>query len=324
MSDGPLTDVEYRAFLNMWLCRFIFCGKANEPTLNHIVMAEDLAAGTPIPLGKYLLGSVYHMLHQTTYLMHTSKKIPYVNGPWWFVQMWLQLYMPQIVAIDLNNRHFPSTNYMEGETQSTKGCQTYGEAASTVSINKDIGQLFELFFRGFANPLWFPYLDNDKRTLPCEFSFETGCNDVHSIAIFNAFIHPCILLAEFCGGRLVHTTFEYYQPNMMASQLECGQVPTRLFLHEFLKPREDIKESIEARRIFEYKCNTTFYAPKPFVPQTFAHPSFILWWQELHDHIFDMPVHPLCLELMPDFQPTLEVIGSSPFLTSVFNHTPPH
>jgi hypothetical protein len=82
MSDGPLTDVEYRAFLNMWLCRFIFCGKANEPTLNHIVMAEDLAAGTPIPLEKYLIGSVYHMLHQTTYLMYTSKKIPCVNGPW--------------------------------------------------------------------------------------------------------------------------------------------------------------------------------------------------------------------------------------------------
>jgi hypothetical protein len=26
-------------------------------------MAEDLATGTSIPLGKYLLGSVYHMLH---------------------------------------------------------------------------------------------------------------------------------------------------------------------------------------------------------------------------------------------------------------------
>jgi hypothetical protein len=41
--------------MNMWLYRFIFCGKANEPTLNHIVMAEDLAVGTPIPLGKYLM-----------------------------------------------------------------------------------------------------------------------------------------------------------------------------------------------------------------------------------------------------------------------------
>jgi hypothetical protein len=58
--------------------------------------------------------------------------------------------MHQIVAVDLNNRHFPSTNYKEGETQSTKGCQTYEEAASTVTINQNIGQLFELLFRGFA------------------------------------------------------------------------------------------------------------------------------------------------------------------------------
>jgi hypothetical protein len=63
MHDGPLTDVEYRAFLNMWLCRFIFSGKANETTLNHIAMAEDLVTGHRIPLGKYVLGSVYHMLH---------------------------------------------------------------------------------------------------------------------------------------------------------------------------------------------------------------------------------------------------------------------
>jgi hypothetical protein len=120
MSDGPLSEVEYKAFLNMWLCRFIFCGKVNEPTLNHIVMAEDLAAGTTIPLVKYLLGSVYHMLHQTTYLMHTSQKISYVNGPWWFVQTWLQLYMHQIVGIDLNTRLFPSANYKEGEPRAPK------------------------------------------------------------------------------------------------------------------------------------------------------------------------------------------------------------
>jgi hypothetical protein len=39
MKDGPLGEIEYRMFLNMWLCRFIFCGKANKPTLNHIAMA---------------------------------------------------------------------------------------------------------------------------------------------------------------------------------------------------------------------------------------------------------------------------------------------
>jgi hypothetical protein len=75
MKDGPLSEVEYRAFLNMWLCRFIFCDKANEPTLNHIAMATRLAAVNRVPLGKFLLGSVYHMLHQTISQMHTGQKI---------------------------------------------------------------------------------------------------------------------------------------------------------------------------------------------------------------------------------------------------------
>jgi hypothetical protein len=46
---------------------------------------------------------------------------------------------------------------------------------------------------------------------------------------------------------------------------------------------------------------------RPFVPITIVHPSFTSWWQELHDHIFNVPVHPLCLELMPDFHPISEV-----------------
>jgi hypothetical protein len=31
----------------------------------------------------------------------------------------------------------------------------------------------------------------------------------------------------------------------MARQLGCGQMPPRLFLHEFLKPREEIKELMQ-------------------------------------------------------------------------------
>jgi hypothetical protein len=189
------------------------------------------------------------------------------------------------------------------------GC-SYGEAASTIIIDQNISQLFELFFRGFTNPLWLPYLNNDNLTLPYEFTFENGCNDARSIEIFNIFIHPCILPAEFCGGRQNHSTYEYYQPNMMARQLGCGQVPPRLFLHEFLKPREEIKESLQAKRVFEYQCSPTIYT-WPFIPTSIAHPLFISWWQELHDHIFNEPVHFFCLELMPDFQPTSEVMHLS-------------
>jgi hypothetical protein len=85
--------------------------------------------------------------------------------------------MHQIVGIDLNTRFFPSSNYHEGEVQVTRGCHTYGEAGSIVPINQNVSQLFELFFKGFPNPLWLPYLDNDNLTLPCEFSFESGRQD---------------------------------------------------------------------------------------------------------------------------------------------------
>jgi hypothetical protein len=85
-------------------------------------MDTCFAAGNHIPLGKYLLGSVYHMLHQTISQMQTGQKILCVNGPWWFVQMWLQLHMHRIVNIALNNRLFPSSSFKEGEVQSTRGC----------------------------------------------------------------------------------------------------------------------------------------------------------------------------------------------------------
>jgi hypothetical protein len=173
----------------------------------------------------------------------------------------------------LNSRFFPLSNHPEGEPQATRGCQNYGEAASTVLVQQDISQLFELFFKGFPNPLWLPYLDNDTLTFPVEFSFEPGRQDGRFLEIINIIIRPCILPAEFNGGRLNVSTYEYYHPNVMARQIGCGQMPPRLFLHEFLKPREEIKESMHSSRVFQYVCSPTIYTC-PFMPTTIAHPTF--------------------------------------------------
>ena len=50
----------------MWLEKFIFCGKTADPTNNTFKTAETLAGGNPVPLGKHLLGSVYHLLHRVS------------------------------------------------------------------------------------------------------------------------------------------------------------------------------------------------------------------------------------------------------------------
>ena len=62
-DESSINDHEYMAFLNMWLERFIFCGSSCGPTYNHKLMAEHLALGKGIPLGKYLLGVAYHLMY---------------------------------------------------------------------------------------------------------------------------------------------------------------------------------------------------------------------------------------------------------------------
>ena len=61
---GPVNIKEQTTFLNMWLDKFVFCGRSAGPTSVYLSAAERLANGVRVPLGRYLLGSVYHLLHQ--------------------------------------------------------------------------------------------------------------------------------------------------------------------------------------------------------------------------------------------------------------------
>jgi hypothetical protein len=63
---GLINDREHTTFLNMWLEKFIFCGKTVGPTTNMQSIVESLATGHLILLGKYLLGSIYSLLHQVS------------------------------------------------------------------------------------------------------------------------------------------------------------------------------------------------------------------------------------------------------------------
>jgi hypothetical protein len=148
-EDSNVDDREYVAFLNMWLKRFIFCGSSCGPSYNHKYLAECLAARNEIPLGKYLLGSVYHLMYQVAAQMLKGEPVHNISGPLWLIQLWLNLYMHKIVRPDLRNLSFPSTNFAEGEEGLIHQCMNYGEAASAVSIAIDIGHLFKKFYRGF-------------------------------------------------------------------------------------------------------------------------------------------------------------------------------
>ena len=57
---------EHAIFLNMWQEKIIFYGRSVGPTYVYLAAAELLANGVKFPLGRYLLRSTYHLLHQVS------------------------------------------------------------------------------------------------------------------------------------------------------------------------------------------------------------------------------------------------------------------
>jgi hypothetical protein len=157
--------------------------------------------------------------------------------------------------------------------------------------------------------LLLPYRENEDLTLPYKFNYEFGCSDKVSTEVFNSFNKPFILPSEFHHGRLVQPSYEFYNPNVAARQLGCGQLPPRIFFSTIIRFREVIRDGIEANKVFELGCTLPTYEPSPFRIIEAAHPLFSSWWQEWHAHICNVPVHPLCQDLQPQFAPDSEVIS---------------
>jgi len=139
---------------------------------------------------------------------------------------------------------------------------SHGEVASAIIIDFDIGHLFKKFYRGFDVDIltWLPYDDeNDELIFPFKFRFESDSLDDEATAIFNSFVKPYVLPAEFCHGHGKMATgsfipgnlltYEFYNSYFVARQFGLGQLP-QLFFKNILKPREDISEVLEAGRVF--------------------------------------------------------------------------
>ena len=141
--------------------------------------------------------------------------------------------------------------------------------------------------------------------------------------IFNSFINPYVLPAEFRHGRgkMVKgssipgnpPTYKFYNPSFEARQFGLGQFPPRLFFKNILKPREDISYVLEASRAFQLGSDIPSFSLHDWVRASFSSNLFDSWWQEWRSHLFCGPVHPLCIALDGEFASDSEVIFHSLF-----------
>ena len=106
-QTGSVGLREQAIFLNTWLGKFIFCGRSVEPTSVYLSAVESLADGHRFPLDRYLLGFVYHLLHQVAEKLILGEPIGNLGGPLWFINMWLNVHMHKCLQFNFFAQQFP-------------------------------------------------------------------------------------------------------------------------------------------------------------------------------------------------------------------------
>ncbi|KAK1644109.1 hypothetical protein QYE76_061914 [Lolium multiflorum] len=91
------------------------------------------------------------------------------NGPWWFIQLWAQLYFRDQIPDfpPLTSCTFPDVNGNDIR------CTSYGQALYGLPgsrlIPKEAAGWFKIFFQGLDNPLFFPYTETEDFENPVSF-----------------------------------------------------------------------------------------------------------------------------------------------------------
>lgn len=160
-----------------------------------------------------------------------NEPISTINGPWWLLQLWMNLHLLKVAVNNLRILRFPSLTYSEAQENNLdeedryRRCSPFGEAASAISINWSTGQFFRGFYKGLSDEVftWFVYLEIAEFELPISFRFETACSDEPSTAIFQHIVKPGLLPVEFRHGReKLSMSYEFYNPSVAADQLGFG------------------------------------------------------------------------------------------------------
>ena len=80
-------------------------------------------------------------MHQVSSKLMMNEPIGTISGPWWLLQLWMNLRMQKVAVNDHRTMSFPSLNYSKAQEKNLdeedkfRQCQSFGEAASAISIS---------------------------------------------------------------------------------------------------------------------------------------------------------------------------------------------
>jgi hypothetical protein len=165
-----------------------------------------------------------------------SQKKLKTSGPWWFIQLWADLYFQSYIP------DFPilADNSFPDQTGRRIRCTSYVPALYSLpgrKLNlKDALGWFKVFYRGLDNPIFFPYTASNSFENPTTFRLDSFANDDNTQQLYSIMICPCFLpVGMSTSNRIIKLGYESYQPVIAARQLGLGQVPPHFFLHHLLR-----------------------------------------------------------------------------------------
>lgn len=312
-EKGTVDAKEHTAFLLTWLDRFAFCNKSTGPTHMYQPLAEQLSIGAEIPLGKHLLGAVYRLLHQVSKKLLAGSPVSNLGGPWWFINLWLNLHLRKALEQDVFQNQFPSEEREDVENPSRRRCMSFGEAVSQMSGDRktpsNVTNIFTLFYNGIAPEFltWYAYEDfDDHFELPISYSLELSNVDPR---ILTAVLCPGILPAEIFASK-ERRSYEFYYPSVVARQFLFGQTPIFPFFAEIVQPRNSVPSGLFYDRLKASMIKDPIIDISDWTAASFTTRAFRVWWREFRQHAFNIATSTYCLKIDADFQIPVNEVNS--------------
>lgn len=307
MEQGSVSEREHVAFLTLWLERFVFCGSTCGPTTNCQHLAQALVSKKQIPLGRYLLGAVYQLLHIATQDLMLKQTVAH-GGPWWFIQLWLTIYTNTMAdRPPLSDSRFPS-KYADHEDPRNRRCMSYGEAASVYpGADQSADDMATWFIRFFTGPPsakmdMFVYTSDRDFELPDDLQLSLINDDMESRELFMIGLTPCLLPVGVFQGRSTSLSYEFYTPMTAARQCGLGQLPISLHLHKLLESRGTVPSALVMNKAMEIELPNLGDCDRLHL-NAFVHINFQTWWQEWAAHIFHRSARFYVTELIQGISP---------------------
>jgi hypothetical protein len=280
---------------------FIFCGPSLAPTKNYLSLAYELAKGATVGLDKLFLREVYRYLHLMSSSLLSQKKLK-TGGPWWFIQLWAQLYFQSYTP------NFPvlADNSFLDQTERRIRCTSYSQALYSLpgsKLNlKDALGWFKVFYRGLDNPIFFPYAASDSFENLITFRLDSFANDDSTQHLYSIMIRPCFHpVSMSTSNRIIKPGYESYQSVVAARQLGLGQVPPHFFVHHLTESRADLPDLVTSQKC--YSLFDDLHIPIPVnLSFTFSTNGFRTWWSMWKDHIFWKALEPMLQQIDAEYE----------------------